>query len=90
MKILHGLTGSVASTLYPKINDNYNRLKQEYNHDYIYVCTKSSCKITDLTRANAKFDEDEWNTYKHNQLCDQMNLSVYIYHRNCHHFYTSS
>jgi phosphopantothenoylcysteine decarboxylase len=67
MNILHGLTGSVAATLYPKINDNYNRLKRESNYNHIYVCTESSRKITDLSRANARFDEDEWALYKHIQ-----------------------
>jgi len=67
MNILHGLTGSVATTLYPKINDNYNELKRNAGHNHMYVCTESADKITDLSRANVRSDRDEWETYKHNQ-----------------------
>lgn len=69
MNILHGLTGSVATTLYPKINDNYNKISRESGGKikHLYVCTESSDKITDLRMANAKSDEDEWLIYKHNQ-----------------------
>lgn len=62
MNILHGLTGSIAATLYPKIKNAY------INNNVKFVATNSACAIEVLQEPNLIYkDYDEWLVYHKEQ-----------------------
>lgn len=61
MKILHGLTGSVATTLYPKMQKAY----KDHKHEAEYVVTKSAGYFGIKKHSQGVyFDEYEWMGYE--------------------------
>jgi len=59
MNILHGLTGSVATTLYPKMKHIYG------NSCVKFIATNSACAIEVLQEPNFIYrDWDEWLVYQ--------------------------
>lgn len=58
MKILHGLTGSIATTLYPKLKKSYIR------DELRFIATNSACSIEVLQEPNLIYrDWDAWYVY---------------------------
>lgn len=58
MNILHGLTGSIATILYPKIIESYGANVSKF------IATNSACSIEVLQQPNLIYrDYDEWYIY---------------------------
>ena len=76
MNVLHGLTGSVATSLYPKINETYNTIRRESKKYlyHLYVSTKNSKSFADLSGANMRTDVDEWEYYRQYKSVLHINL----------------
>lgn len=61
MRLIHGITGSVASVLYPKLNFELSKIG-----DVDTVSTKSALKFLEVTD-EIYTDDDEWNAWDENQ-----------------------
>lgn len=72
MKILHALTGSVASTLLARFKTAY----EEAGHDVKYIATDAALNfVTPSQRSFVLTDREEWNTYHENKRVLHIDLT---------------